>query len=220
MSTIVGIMDRAGFDANTDNLVLVDPQREQLLWIPRDVWCVTLGDRINAAFRTGGHDLLTTAIREHGLEVNHSLLLSRTATESALAEVSVMVPVPARMTFAYPLTPTACIEDGSKEIVFEPPAVVLRGERVHQWIGARSGSDLHRIERQKIFVRRLLEQRFNFQRSLADPTLFKCSGQEALADLSSIRASWRFDTLGPTEPATIDGKQVLLRRLPHEQVDS
>ena len=86
--------------------------------------------------------------------------VTREATEAALADVSVTVPVPARMVFEYPLEPTARIEDGSKTITFEPPAERLSGERIHQWLGARAGSDLHRITRQQFFLRRLLERGF------------------------------------------------------------
>jgi anionic cell wall polymer biosynthesis LytR-Cps2A-Psr (LCP) family protein len=211
MSTIVGVTDRAGFETNTDNLVLVEPERERLLWIPRDLWCARLGDRINAAFRSGGHKSLIAALREHELNAAHSLVVSRAATEAALAQVSVLVPIPVRMTFAYPITPTSRIEDGSKQIVFAPPAEVLKGERVHQWLGARGGSDLHRIERQKVFVRRLLEQRVSFSHVLANGDLFRCSGPDALKDLARIRCSWTFATFGPTEPAVVDGKQVLRR---------
>lgn len=212
MSTIVGIMDRAGFEANTDNLVLVDPDASRLLFVPRDLWCDTVADRINAAYGIGGHDLLGRALREHGLDATHSLVLSRTATEAALERVSVVVPVPARMVFNYPLTPTSRIEDGSKTVTFDPPAQVLKGERVHQWIGARGGSDLHRIERQKVLVRRLLEQRVDWQACLADPAAVRLSSPDVLGELRQVRATWRFETFGPVHPVLIDGKQVLVRR--------
>lgn len=212
MSTIVGIMDRAGFQANTDNLVLVDPAAERLLWIPRDLWCETLGDRINAAFRRGGPTLLLTAMREHDLPATEWIIFARAAIASALAQVAVLVPIPAPMTFDYPLEPTAPIEEGSKQIMFVPPAEVLRGERLHQWIGARGGSDLHRIERQKILVRRLLEQKFEFRLGVADADLFRYSGPAALAELACVGPGWRFDTLDRVDPADIDGKRVLVRR--------
>jgi anionic cell wall polymer biosynthesis LytR-Cps2A-Psr (LCP) family protein len=214
MSTIVGVMDRAGFEANTDNLVLVEPSRERLLWIPRDLWCDVTGDRINAAFRKGGHTLLLAAVREHGLDVDESFVVSRAATEAILVHMAVLVPIPVRMTFSYPLTPTAPIEDGSKEIVFAPPAEVLRGERIHQWVGARGGSDLHRIERQKVFVRRLLQTGYDFGQALADPDWSRQSAPAAIDDLARVRATWTFATLGATEPAVIDGKQVLRRAGP------
>ena len=94
MSTIVGVMDRPGFAANTDNLVLVDPVLTRLLWIPRDLWCPAAGNRINAVYSLGGADALRAALLEHGLSAAHSLVLSRPATEAALSKVSVMVPVP------------------------------------------------------------------------------------------------------------------------------
>jgi hypothetical protein len=217
MSTVVGITDRAGFDHNTDNIVVVDPALMQLLWVPRDLWCPRFGDRVNVAYGRGGHAALAGALLEHGIEVEHSVIVSRAATERALADVSVIVPVPAQMTFLYPLTPTSRIEDGSKPVVFNPPAEILRGERIHQWLGARAGSDLHRIERQKIFMRRLLEQRFPFARLLEDPALVRASDPRAFDELSRVDRGWRFATIGPTEPVTIDGKQVLVLAASSEQ---
>jgi len=210
MNVIVGITDRAGFTSNTDNLVLVRPSFRQVLWIPRDLWCPVFGDRVNRAFADGGHERLVAALAEHGLDAGGSVVLTRDATESALAAVSVLVPIPIAMTFAYPLTPTARIEDGRKTITFRPPAEVLRGERIHQWIGARGGSDLHRIERQKILLRRLIEDRVDFRACLARPDWVRASTPAALDTLADVDATWRFETFGPTIPETIDGKQVLV----------
>jgi hypothetical protein len=211
MSTIVGVMDRAGFQANTDNLVLVDPTESRLTWIPRDLWCETLRARINCAFGRGGHKALVAALGEHGFRVTSSLVLSREATEEALADVVVVVPVPHRMTFSYPLTPQAPIEEGSKETVFNPPAEVLRGERIHQWMGAR-GTDLHRIERQKILVRRLLEKRFDFRRALARPAWYSIRGPDCMSDLARVRPDWQFETVTELTPVTIGRQMVLVRR--------
>ena len=212
MSTIVGVTDRAGFVANTDNLVLVEPGERRLLWIPRDLWCPSLGDRINVVYRTGGHEGLLAALDEHGLEAEHSLVVTREATEAALADLSVTVPVPTRMVFEYPLAPTARIEDGSKTITFEPPAERLSGERIHQWLGARAGSDLHRITRQQLFVRRLLERGFDFSRLLADPDRVRTSDPRALEDLARVDRGWALETLDGLEPATRDSRMVLVRR--------
>jgi hypothetical protein len=211
MSTIVGVMDRPGFQANTDNLVLVEPACSRLTWIPRDLWCETLRARINCAFNRGGHALLAAALEEHGFRVTASLVLSRDATEEALADAVVTVPVPCRMVFSYPLTPRARIEDGRKEVVFNPPAEILRGERIHQWVGARGGSDLHRIERQKILVRRLLEKGFDFRRTLARETWHSTSGADCLPDLAQVRPDWAFETLTELTPVTIEGQMVLVR---------
>ena len=212
MSTIVGITDRAGFDANTDNLVLADPLLRRLLWIPRDLWCPTLGDRVNVAHRSGGHEGLCAALAEHGLEAEHSLVVTREASEAALAGVSLTVPVPARMTFEYPLSPTARIEDGRKTITFEPPAERLSGERIHQWLGARAGSDLHRIARQQVFMRRLLERDFAFGQLIADHERVRCSDPRALAELAGVDESWAMETLDGLEPAMMRSRKVLVRR--------
>lgn len=210
MSTIVGVMDRPGFQANTDNLVLVEPARSRLTWIPRDLWCETLRARINRAFSRGGHELLVLALAEHGLHVTASLVLSREATEEALADTVVVVPVPSRMVFHYPLAPCARIEDGRKEVVFNPPAEILRGERIHQWMGAR-GTDLHRIERQKILLRRLLEKGFDFRRALARPAWYSISGADCQPDLAQVRPEWQFETITELTPVTIEGQMVLVR---------
>lgn len=205
-------MDRQGFSANTDIIVVVDPPSRRLLWMPRDLWCESLGDRINAAYRKGGHGLLKKALAEYQVVVNAGLCLARQATEHALAQTAIVVPVPERMTFHYPLTPTSRIEDGRKTIEFNPPAEMLRGERVHQWIGARGSSDLHRIERQKVFLRRLLDTRFNFRGLLQTPSWF--SGQhldQAICDLGQVRTEWQFDTFGPLQNQILHGKKVLVR---------
>jgi hypothetical protein len=211
MNIIVAVMDRPGFAANTDVLVLVEPAAERLTWIPRDLWCPALRDRVNVAYRTGGPDLLIAALGEHELVADHHLCLSRTASEAALASVRVMVPVPVRMEFEYPLTPTARIEDGSKTIAFDPPMEVLQGERVHQWIGARRGGDLHRLARQAVLLRRLLEQGFDFSAAVADPSSFAVSDPAVIGALRAVRSTWTMDTLGGLVPDTIDGKQVLVR---------
>lgn len=137
MSTVVTIMDRESWQANTDNIVVVDPLHEMLLWVPRDLWCECLGDRINRAFAVGGHELLRAALAEHRVEAAEGLCLRREATEQALRDVTVTVPIKNRLAFWYPLEPQRPLEEGRKLVVFEPPEERLQGERIHQWIGAR-----------------------------------------------------------------------------------
>lgn len=214
MSAVVAVMDRAGFDANTDVIVVVQPVPRRLLWVPRDLWCETLGDRINVAYRRGGAAALGAALAEHGLAVDGVLCLSRAATERAATSARVIVPVPARLEFDYPLTPTARIEDGAKRVVFEPPMAVLAGERLHQWIGARGGSDLHRLARQAVLTWRLLDQGFDFGQTVevADDVAWWPGEAAVRAVLATVHAEWSTGVLGPLEPAVVDGKQVLLRR--------
>jgi anionic cell wall polymer biosynthesis LytR-Cps2A-Psr (LCP) family protein len=217
MATVVAIMDEPGLRANTDVLVLVEPERRRLLWVPRDLFSETVGGRINEAFRRGGAEALLSALAEHGLDAQHLICLGRETTEAALEGVRVEVFVPERMEFLYPL-PGMTVPEGNRRIVFEPPMELLEGERIHEWIGSRfkpngrPGSDLERIERQKLFVVALLDGGFDFTRVMRPGLSVSLSGPEALAELRGVRAGWALETFGDLIPATIDGKEVLRAR--------
>jgi anionic cell wall polymer biosynthesis LytR-Cps2A-Psr (LCP) family protein len=216
VSTVVSVMDREGWDANTDIIVLADASRRSLLWVPRDMWCPGLGDRVNAAFERGGHPALIAALADLGLRADHSVCIARAAASQALSDVSVRVRVDRARVFRYPLAPEEPIEDGEKRIRFDPPAETLEGERIHQWIGARfevgrASSDLDRLARQQLFLRALLHQGFDFSRVTADPGGISVSGADALDELGSVDPSWRFETLRRVRATTIDGKAVLVR---------
>ena len=216
MATVVSVMDRPTFGANTDVVVVVDPEQAVLLWIPRDLWSSVIEDRINRAFARGGHELLTAALAEHGIDAGNGICVGREAVAAALAGVSVRVPVDEPLEFWYPLAPEAPIEEGRKQIRFEPPSEDLAGERIDWWIGARyrvhgAGSDLERIGRQQTFVAALLREGFDFRR-LLDPALpVSISDAEAVDDVSQVRASWQLQTLGELVPETIAGMQVFTR---------
>lgn len=219
-ATVVGVMDRDSWTARTDNIVVVDAKRRRLVWIPRDLWSDVVGDRINEAFASGGHELLQAAVREHGLRVESSVVLLRAGVERSLDDLGVTVPVASRRRYWYPLAPTLRIEDGRKLVVFDPPCETLRGERIHQWLGARRSADdppptlpdLDRIERQQVLVRTLLQDGFAFAKALEDPALASISGSRAHGVLGAVRANWDFETFRRFQPATIEGKMVLVGR--------
>lgn len=217
MGTVVSVMDRQGWGANTDNIVVVDAAERSLTWIPRDLWSPMLGNRINTAFRHDKHTTLRAALAEHGVSATEGLCLRRDAVRNALHDVSVEVPVAQQLRFWYPIEPELDIEDGRKIVEFNPPSEVLRGERIHQWIGARydvagvDGSDLTRIRRQQVLVRRLLEDKYDFTRALADPTLVSITSDLALDELRQVRADWHFAVMDDVVANTIDGKSVLVR---------
>lgn len=221
MATVVTVMDRDGFDQRTDNIVVVQPRRHRLLWVPRDVWCPALGDRINVAFQQGSHAALIAALRSLGLDVDHSLCLSRGSVERALADVRVTVPVEEALRLWYPLGPSLRIEDGRKPVDFLPPSEDLWGERVHQWLGARyartegsPSSDLDRIRRQQVFLRALLRQGFDFGAVLHDPEPPLVSDPTALADLRRVRRSWGLRTTDQVVDRVEDARRVLDLRSP------
>ena len=217
-ATVVGVMDSDSWTANTDNVVVVDGKRRRLVWVPRDLWSDVVGDRINAAFASGGHDLLQAAVREHGFRAESSVVLLRSGVEGALEGLRVTVPVDRTRRYWYPLAPTLRIEDGRKLVVFDPPSETLSGERIHQWVGARRSADvppptlpdLDRIERQQVLVRTLLQDGFAFAKTLEDPALASIAGSGALDVLGAVRAAWHFETFRRFEPATVEGKMVLL----------
>jgi len=187
-------------------------------WVPRDLWSESTGDRINRAFAIGGFPLLAAALAEHGLDVAGAVVLRRGATEELLRETHITVPVPRPLEFSYPLASTARIEDGAKVIRFDPPSESLAGERLHQWLGARTvpggvGSDLHRITRQQTAVRVLLEDgAHDVRRVLADSSrVDTVGGAETIATIALVRSSWSFSTLDDVVPRTIAGKSVLVR---------
>jgi hypothetical protein len=210
-------MDRDEWGANTDNIVVVEADRQRLLWVPRDLWCPSLGIRVNKAYARGGHTGLLAALAEQGVTAQHSLCLRRAAAERALAGIEVAVPVDERLDLVYPLAPTTRIQDGRKVVTFRPPVERLSGERVHQWIGARrslsgAGGDLARIRRQQVLVRRVLEEGCDLSPAFADPDLVRASGPAALAEVAAVRADWRFEAIDDVAPRTIAGCEVLVRR--------
>lgn len=214
-------MDRDSWAARTDNIVLIEPRRRRLLWIPRDLWSDIVGDRINEAFGRGGHELLLAAIQELGLPAEYSVVLLRSAVERALNDLRVTVPVARPMRFWYPLEPTSRLEDGAKLVRFDPPEETLAGERIHQWIGARSSADkplrlpdFDRIERQQILIGCLLRQGYDFSAALIDPALVAISSSTTFQYFThdGSRLGWSLRTYSKVEPVTIDNKKVLVPR--------
>ena len=221
MTTVLSIMDRAEWGANTDNIVVADSRHRTLVWIPRDLWCERFGNRINRAFAYERHRGLIRSLADQGIGVEHSLCLRREALERALTGLSITVPVSERLEFWYPLEPTRPIEEGRKLIAFEPPHERLAGERIHQWIGARYRpddrrgrlltGDYGRMRRQQVLVRRLLEDGFEFSSALADPEFVSASGPKAIEELSRVDHTWNFSILGGIRKAVRDDMIVLER---------
>jgi hypothetical protein len=219
MSVAIAVLDRDLWRANTDNLAIVDPAARRVVAIPRDLWCASLGVRISRVFALAGGARLAAELGALGFPVEGGLCLARSAVARALDGVEVEVPVARRLEFLYPLEPTRPLEEGSKLVVFEPPRERLAGERIHQWLGARrvpggAGSDLHRIGRQWLFVRALLERGFDFGRCLSDPDRLRVFGADPLPALARVTADWRFEILDCLASRTRRGASVLVERHP------
>jgi hypothetical protein len=205
-----------GWGGNTDVIVVVDLAQRTLRWVPRDLWCAGLGDRINSAFWRGGHEALIAALGEQGIASAHSVCLRREATEWASRHLTVTVPVTARLDLWYPESPNSPIEQGRKQVTFRPPTELLAGERIHQWIGARYSlasdtTDFDRLRRQQVLLARLLEMRWKLAGVLSDTELVDISSAEAIDELKQVDAAWKMEILDDVTDAIIDGKMVLRR---------
>lgn len=216
MSTVISIMDEDSWNGRTDNIVVVEPVERQILWIPRDLWSKTVNNRINIAFRTGGHRLLIECLREYDIKVESSICFKRSATINSCQNLRVWVPVVRIMKFWYPLNPTKPIKEGKKSITFTSDGELLAGERIHQWMGARisfddRGGDLNRIERHKILIRRLLAQNFDFKKLICDPDRFSTYGASVFEDLKQVSLDWSFETFGPLLHAKYGRRLVLVK---------
>ena len=211
-------MDRPTFWDNTDVLVLAQPDERRLLWVPRDLWCPGLGDRVNRAYALGGGEGLREALAEHGLEAGNTLIVSRDAVAGFLDGIEVTVPVDREESFWYPLDPQRPIEEGRKKVSFSPPSERLAGERLHAWIGARYGveeiaTDLDRIERQQRLLAVLMIDGIDFS-PLLEGDGCRVSSEDAIAELQQVRLGWRLETFGPLAPAQVDGRHVLVPASP------
>ena len=218
MATVVGVMDERSLLARTDVTVVADCERERLLWVPRDLWCDGLGDRVNRAYELGGHAGLKAALAEHGIDVGDGLVLSRAATERVIAGLDVMMPVARSFALTVPDVPGGDIEEARREVRFDAPATRLRGDLIHDWVSGRystepsESDDLGRIRRQQLLLAVLLGDGADLSGVLDRPEEIDLTSKAALGELAAVRADWRFETFGPLTPRRIDGKEVLTRR--------
>jgi len=213
MSTVIGVMDRNSWTARTDVIVVVDTINEAVTWVPRDLYVTRIKNRINTAYQKGQHHLLIECLRDLGFHADHSICLLPEMTARALADVEVTVPVKKRVAFVYPATPLTPIHISSKIIRFEAPSETLRGERIHQWLGARlskwwQGSDIDRIRRHPVFVKELMKTKFDFRKFLTGAV--SDNMEAVVADVSKVKMGWKFIIFDNVRDATIDGYVCLL----------
>ena len=79
----------------------------------------------------------------------------------------IKVPVNFTREFKYPIHRHKPIEEGSIKIKFTSPSSVLKGDKFHQWIGARycishNLDDFDRIYRQQVLLTEILKSGYNF----------------------------------------------------------
>ena len=220
MATLVGILDRNWWGARTDVNILVEPRTHSLTWIPRDMYVTSIKNRINSVFYIGGdHEKYRKAADELGFPSDYSITIMPYATMQAFQDIRITVPVPYKMKFKYPLKPVTDIHLGEKTIEFNPPQEILSGERIHQWIGAREWvgpprpptQEFYRIQRQQVFLKKLLEGKFDF--SLIPSEGVSVSNSKAYDDLRQVQYKWDFIIFDKAIFTTINGMSVLVKNL-------
>jgi hypothetical protein len=208
MTTVVAVMDAPSFSRCTDVIVVVQPASRRLLWVPRDLFCPRLGERINHAYARGGSSGLIAALAEHRIAAENTVCLRPDGIRPALADCAFTIPVRASIEARY----------HGETFHFRAPVDRLWGERIHAWIGARDVKgerrglpDLNRIARQQELVAVLLGERFDFARFLAPGLPVEVSSSAAVEALSGVRSTWRIETLDGLILQSIDGEHVLVR---------
>ena len=220
MATLIGILDRNWWGARTDINILVETRTQSLTWIPRDMYVPSLKNRINSVFYTGGdHERYRAAADELGFPSDYSITVMPYATMQAFKDVKVTVPVPYKMKFKYPLKPVTDIHLGEKIIEFNPPQEILSGERIHQWIGAREWvgpprpptQEFYRIQRQQVFLKKLLEKKFDF--GLIPSEGVSVSDPKAYDDLKQVDEKWNLIIFDRAIFQKINGMSVLTKNM-------
>lgn len=215
MAIAVAVTDRPDWHSCTDVIVVADPERGLLTWVPRDLWIESTDSRINVLCMRRDIETFTEVLRAEGFAIDGWLLLRRDAVSAVLDRSEVTMPVREPLDFWYPLEPEIEIEEGRKQISFRPPVERLAGERLHQWIGARyelggSGDDRRRIARQQQLLAVMLGSGFDFTAFIASERAVRMSDASIPSRLAGIGPTVSMRTLGPLVERRIRGASVLV----------
>lgn len=224
-TVVIGIMDRDHWEARTDVIIIADPLKKTLTWVPRDLYASEISDRINAAFSIGGGKNLINSLNQIKKNIKFCVCVLPKVIQKYIDKIgSIVVQVPINMEFYYPLKRDTPIENGKRIVKFNAPQESLSGDRIHEWIGARYGigkrtkyyDDFGRIRRQKILMRQLLDQGFNFYIDDVNPDDIRglCGG--SIFTLRNIDKTWtlRHISIKNFVDEIIDKKAVLVIKNP------
>lgn len=214
MSVLIGILDQCN---NTDVIAVVDTQKKIVTSIPRDLYSWSICNRVNAAYAKGGLSLFENVIKKAGYPCIASICIPKNVSMGALESASITVPIAQSMEYYYPMSPNQPIEEGKKIVAFHPPQEILSGERIHQFVGARSSvptnlqtdlQDINRIKRQQIFAQALIKQKFDFRHFL-HPAV-SLSNSLVFNLLAKVDLTYQWEILDDFFPCSVAGMSVLL----------
>ncbi len=222
------VMDRNAWTANTDIIVIIIPNKKTLLWVPRDLYCELINNRINKAYCKGRAELFLKSINSYDFDFNvtNCVCLFPSAIEKYIDKIkSIEVPVNIKREFKYPLHRHKPIEEGFKIITFNEPSETLTGDRFHEWIGARYavnpkgfiGTDFDRIYRQQILVKEILKKNIDIIDNndidyINNSQDIRGLDINVINILKTVDSTWSFNTIDKLVSKRINNKLVLVTK--------
>jgi hypothetical protein len=203
-------MDRNYWLARTDVVVICDSAKKLIYWLPRDLYCARIKNRLNTAYAKGKDTLVMECLNDIGITVKYCVcILPHLINENIINIGEINISIPITRNFYYPLHRQAPIEKGKRLITFTAPNEILAGERIHEYIGARYladkvpqqdnhiprpyFSDFDRIRRQQKLLKTLLKNKYNFL--YKDEENIRGINAEVIEILSNIDQYWRIEIM-------------------------
>jgi hypothetical protein len=167
------IMDRNYWLARTDVIIICDSAKKLIYWLPRDLYCLRIKNRLNTAYAKGKDTLVMECLKDIGITVKYCVcILPHLINENIINIGEINISIPITRNFYYPLHRQAPIENGKRLITFTAPNEILAGDRIHEYIGARYVADndiptpyfpdFDRIRRQQKLLKTLLQKKYKF----------------------------------------------------------
>lgn len=198
------IMDRNSWIARTDVIIICNPDNKKLFWIPRDLYCERISNRLNTAYGKGKDTLVIECLKDFGINVKYCIcILPNLINENIIRLGEITVPIAITRHFYYPLHRHTNIEDGKRLIQFTAPNEILAGDRIHEYIGARFAADsklipkhfpdFDRIRRQQNLLKQLLLKKSIFH--YEDEKNIQGINDSVIQILRSVDDSWTIEPI-------------------------
>jgi hypothetical protein len=205
------IMDRNSWKARTDVIIICNPVKKNIYWLPRDLYCKRISNRLNTAYHKGKDTLVIECLKDLGINVKYCIcILPNLINENIIRLGEITVPIAITRHFYYPLHRHTNIEDGKRLIKFTAPNEILAGDRIHEYIGARYAADsqliskhfpdFDRIRRQQNLLKQLLLKKCIFH--YEDEKNIQGIKDSVIQILRSVDESWKIETISENDYKT------------------
>lgn len=207
------VMDRDSWFARTDVIIICNPDKKLLYWLPRDLYCTRICNRLNTAYQKGQDTLVIECLNDVGIAIKHCIcILPILINENIMKIGEINIPIGQTRRYFYPLHRHKPIEEGKRLITFTAPNEILTGDRIHEYIGARYAADDHfkpsikipshypdfdRIRRQQNLLKHLLITKYVFH--YADEKNIRGVNESVIQILKMLDDSWQIETISETQ---------------------